>query len=304
MRQWVTLVFVVRKKLLQPLLLKQHTKLHSKLNQKEKQYGFARLYAGKSFSLFVYLITSFNQKIKGVKTTESSYSTPIISLHTYTKAQNAITRTNTILGATNQGNISHSGPSSSTNTKKETTKEKVRCIPIEDIISVTYSTDSKEQYETLETTQERARAPKGKLGCCGSIKKCLRETYCCCPKCPCDICKPPKEEAPKYDRNRRQNMTANRMILVEIKCIPYSNIHIPSYVQVLPDDQKMKFYKENFDVDTIEFYLFNNNETDKNNFDAKRNEADALSRVILQLRNMVFYFIFFINLNNVFILLG
>jgi hypothetical protein len=237
------------------------------------------------FILFYLLI-----KNKGVKTSENKYTTPVISLHTYNKARNVITRTNTTLGATNQGNMYHSGQSSSTNTDKKATEEKVRCIPVEDIISVSYSTDIKEQSDTFETIQERARAPKAKLNCCGQIKKCLRETYCCCPKCPCAICKPPPEEKPQYDTNRRQNVTAKQMILVEIKCISYSKIHIPSHVQVLPNDEKMKFYKENFDVDTIEFYLVNNDETDRNNFDAKRNQAEALSRVIVQLRNMVFYF--------------
>jgi hypothetical protein len=219
-------------------------------------------------------------------------------LHTYDKARKVITRTKTTLDVTTPGdnrsnvNVSHSGPSSSINTDKQETDEKVRCIPVEDIISVSYSTDVKKEYEIFETTQERARAQKGKLGCCAQTKNCLRQTFCCCPKCPCKICKPPPKEIPQYDTNRRQNMTANRMVVIEMKCIRYTNIHIPSYVQVLPNDEKINFYKKYFDVDTIEFYLVNNTETDENQFKAKCHEAEEFSRTIVQLRNMVIDFFF------------
>jgi hypothetical protein len=149
-------------------------------------------------------------------------------------------------------NIFHSGPSSSNKTDKQATEEKVRCIPVEDIISVSYSTDVKIERETLETKQERARATKGKLGCCAATKQCLRETFCRCPKCPCKVCKPPPEEKPQYDTNTRQNTTAKRMILIEMKCIRYTNIHIPTHVQVLPDDKKIIFTKN-----ILELRLFN-----------------------------------------------
>jgi len=82
------------------------------------------------------------------------------------------------------------------------------------------------------------------------------------------------------------------MILIEMKCIRHTNIHIPSYFQVLPNEKRLEFFEENFHVDSIEFYLVNNKETEENDFEAKRHEADDLIRVIVQLRNMVTGFSF------------
>jgi hypothetical protein len=71
-----------------------------------------------------------------VKTSNNNYSSPIISLHTYTKDRKVITRTKTTIDPnsleTNSSNLtrSHPVPSSSTNTDKRETEEKVRCIPV------------------------------------------------------------------------------------------------------------------------------------------------------------------------------
>ena len=236
------------------------------------------------------------QFIQGVKTSENKYSSPIISLHTYNKAQKVIIRTTkdvTIAGSNpSNPSASHQGPSSSTNTDRQEIEEKVLCIPVEDIISVSYSADVKKEYQTFETTQERPRAPKAKLGCCGRMKQCLRETFCCCPACLCKVCKPLPVEQPQYDTNQIRNVTATRMILIEMKCIRHTNIHIPSHVQVLSSEKRLKFYEDKFLVDPIEFYLVNNSEAEGENFEAKRNEAEDLSRVVVQLRNMVFEFFY------------
>jgi hypothetical protein len=191
------------------------------------------------------------------------------------------------------GNISHLGPSSSTNIDKQAIEKQVRCIPIEDIISIRYSTDVKKEYQTSETRQERVRPPKPKLGCWGQFKACIRENCCCCPSCPCQVCKPIPEEKPQYDTFTQQNVTANRMILIEMQCIHHSNIDIPTHVRVLPEDEKQKFYTENFNVEPIYFYLVNNNETEQNDFQKKSYEAEKLCRIVVQLRNMVDLFSFF-----------
>ncbi len=82
------------------------------------------------------------------------------------------------------------------------------------------------------------------------------------------------------------------MILIEMKYIRYTNIHIPSHVQVLSNEEKLGFFKEYFDVEPIEFYLVNNTETEGDNFETKRQEASDLIRTIVQLRNMVNRFSF------------
>jgi len=114
------------------------------------------------------------------------------------------------------------------------------CKPVEDIISIEYSTDIKKEFETFETIRERPRPPSPKLKCCGQVKRCLRKTFCRCPSCPCKKCKPPPEERPQFDTNTTQNVIAKRMILIETKYIQYSNIDIPTHVQVLPNDEKAK----------------------------------------------------------------
>jgi hypothetical protein len=83
------------------------------------------------------------------------------------------------------------------------------------------------------------------------------------------------------------------MILIEMQCIHHSNIDIPTHVRVLPEDEKQKFYTENFNVEPIYFYLVNNNETEQNDFQKKSYEAEKLCRIVVQLRNMVDLFSFF-----------
>ena len=189
-------------------------------------------------------------------------------------------------------NISHLGPSSSTNIDKQAIEKQVRCLPIEDIISIGYSTEVKKEYETSETRQERVRPLKPKLGCCGKFKECIRENFCCCPSCPCKICKPISEEKPQYDTFTKRNVTANRMILIEMKCIQHSNIDIPTHVRVLPADEKQKFYTENFNVETIYLYLVNNNETEQN--DSQKNLMKQKNFVGL-LYNFEIWYIFFLS---------
>lgn len=190
----------------------------------------------------------------------------------------------------NNGTTTGTNPpnqSTSVNTVKKNFTEKVQSIPVENIISAEYSTDVKEETQTHKTVKERLRPSKPKLGCCGRMKKSLKETFCCCPICPCVVCQPEPVEKPKYDTNEEETKTSERMILIKMKYIRYTNIHIPTHVQVLSNDEKAKFYNDNFKVDTIEFYLVNNIETDGNRFDVKRNEAEKFIRIITQLRNMV-----------------
>jgi hypothetical protein len=258
----------------------------------------------KHFQYSIIISYSLNQST-GVKTSDNKYTTPVIALHMYTKEQKVTTQTKTTFNAptskTGRQNsfVPHSAPSSSTNLDKQEKEEKVRCIPIEDIISIEYSTEVKKEYATFETKQERQRSPKAKLGCWGLFQQCLREkcSCCCCPDCICDCCptcmhnccKTPPDEAPKYDTNTRRHVTANRMILIEMKCIQHSNIDIPTHVNVLPTDEKHKFYTENFNVDPIYFYLVNNTEPDQNDFQKKSSEAERFIRVVVQLRKMVVF---------------
>jgi hypothetical protein len=78
------------------------------------------------------------------------------------------------------------------------------------------------------------------------MKRCLRETFCYCLQCSCEICKPPPVEKSQYNTSTRQNLTVNRMILIERKYVRYINIHMPSYIQILTNDEKNNFYEKNF----------------------------------------------------------
>jgi hypothetical protein len=62
-----------------------------------------------------------------------------------------------------------------------------------------------------------------------------------------------------------------------------------------PTKKNSDFFKEYFDVDSIEFYLVNNTETEGDNFETKRQEASDLIRTVVQLRNMVNRFSFRLN---------
>lgn len=233
--------------------------------------------------------------ITGVKIGENKFSSPVVSLHTFkinNRRSNQDVAGLTVADPGDNGTklpTYHVDSITTTNFRKEDRDEKVRCIPVEDILSISFSTDVKKEYKTIETIKERVRPPKPPLGCCGRMKKSIKETCCCCPSFPCEICQPEEPEKPEYDRSDRTEVKASRLILVEMKYIRHSNIHIPSHVQVLPDDKRIQFYKENFFTDTIYFFLINQTDAnpDENRFDVQRQEAERLIRVVVQLRNMV-----------------
>lgn len=239
--------------------------------------------------------------ITGVKIGENKYSSPVISLHTF-KANNR--RSNQDVADLRLENPEQEGSQlptyrvsslTTTNVRNEDRDEKVRCIPVEDILSFTFSTDVKKEYKTTETVKERPRPPKPELSCCGRMKKSIKEACCCCPSFPCEICQPEKPEELQYDRSNQTDVKASRLILMEMRYVRHSNVHIPSHIQVLPDDKKLQFYKENFFTDTIYFFLINQTdaEADENRFDVQRQEAERLIRVVVQLRNMVIRIGFF-----------
>ena len=230
-----------------------------------------------------------------MKIGENKFSSPVISLHTFKINNRRSNQDVPGLTLTDPGDNGAKLPTyqadsfTTTSTRKEDMDEKVRCIPVEDILSISFSTDVKKEYKTIDITKKRPPTPKSPLGCCGQMKKSIKETCCCCPSFPCEICQPEEPEKPKYDTSSRTEVKASRMILIEMKYIRHSNVHIPSHVQVLPDDKRLQFYKENFFTDTIYFFLINQTDAnpDENRFDVQRQEAERLIRVVVQLRNMV-----------------
>ena len=207
-------------------------------------------------------------------------------MHTYNRGQKQIHGNTTASTTTTTPNVIL-GSATSSNVRKQETDEKVRCIPIEDIISISYSTDVKKEFETIETKRERPPTPKAKLSCCGRVKECCVETCCRFECCPCKCCRRPPPKQPRIDTTTKQNVTAKRMILIEMRFVRYTNIHIPSHIEALSEQKKKDFIAENFHTDKIEFYLVNNTDKVDDDVTLKSQQAEELICLVTQLRNMV-----------------
>ena len=72
------------------------------------------------------------------------------------------------------------GVKSSNNVDNQHIEEVVVVIPVEDILSINFSTNIKKEVETTRVTDDRALASSRKLDCCDRLLKRCRNMFCCC----------------------------------------------------------------------------------------------------------------------------
>ncbi|CAF1021376.1 unnamed protein product [Adineta ricciae] len=125
--------------------------------------------------------------------------------------------------------------------------------------------------------EEDLPLPEVREGCC---------TH-CTNKCRCWCCR--RNILVKLTKkiHSKAERKAERVITMTVEYVKYSNIDTPSHVRLLTGQEQANFYKDKFHVEKeLKFYLVNNNEFDPTNFDMKKEQAEALCRMIKQLKGM------------------
>lgn len=171
----------------------------------------------------------------------------------------------------------HIGPLRAIEHRQMELEEEIQCIPIESIISIKYTGEiKKELTEQMHAVLEKT-TPK-KLSCCGKFNQ-----WCCC----CKTSKNQIHADTGQTISKIVDEKGERVILMTIEYIRYNHINTPSYLNALPSRDAIAFYKEHFHTDVLKFYLLNNHDFDRTNFDVKRAQGAALCRLVTQLKAMV-----------------
>ena len=80
---------------------------------------------------------------------------------------------------------------------------------------------------------------------------------------------------------------AERMITVSIEYSMYSNLDSATNARLLSREAQEAYYRDKFQPNTtLRFYLVDNNDSNPRNFEMKREQAEALCRIVMQLKGM------------------
>ncbi|CAF1190937.1 unnamed protein product [Adineta ricciae] len=140
--------------------------------------------------------------------------------------------------------------------------EMVTMIPVEDIISIHYTTDLKKSTKLKENTQQ---VPV------------VDQQGCCC-------CAAPK---PEHQTEMTTENHVHRMITIYLQYSKHSNLDTVSNARILSESDRQQFYKDHLQpAMEKKFYLVNNIEYDSTNFEEKKLQAESLCRIITQLKGM------------------
>jgi hypothetical protein len=235
---------------------------------------------------------------------------------------NVDTRTITL---DNKKQQTHEGPQQKKGKGEFTAEEEVIMIPLEDVILISSKAEVKQGIQSESKSQiipQYALSENCCDSCCDSILSCCRqktmkidplvrtdiisyvdpnlstnileeklpipvEDEGCCNKCRCWCCRKKKLVELIRRTNTVVEQEAERVITITIEYSKYSNPDTPSNARLLSNEHQAYYYKEKFQPNTIlKFYLINNTEFDKKNFDSRRQEAEVLCRTVMQLKGM------------------
>lgn len=145
--------------------------------------------------------------------------------------------------------------------------EQVLIIPVEDILSICYRTDTKKELKIQTTSKPIRRSWKKKRGCCR--------------------CADDEESEPEHRTNETiENKSAKRVIVVTIEYLRYGRIDTPSHVRILNESDRVAFYRSRMNVDILQFYLLISEESNPNQFNLQRKQAETLSCLITCIKQM------------------
>ncbi|CAF0985696.1 unnamed protein product [Rotaria sp. Silwood1] len=143
--------------------------------------------------------------------------------------------------------------------------ETVVMIPVEDVINIYYTSDVKKSVKAQE--HSRIVPVVAGNGCCGG----------CCRKA-----SPPLRQTDIVEAKNAQ-----RVITIHLQYSKYSNLDTVSNARILPEADRAQFYKNHFRPnEELKFYLVLNTEYDSANFDQKKEQAENLCRIIMQLKGI------------------
>jgi hypothetical protein len=151
--------------------------------------------------------------------------------------------------------------------------EQVLIIPVEDILSICYRTDTKKEIKIQTTSIPTPKSLKKDQGCCAK--------FCCC------CCDKAEGLEPEDRRDETvENKKAKRVIVITIEYLRYGRIDTPSHVRVLNENDRVSFYNSRMNVDTLQFYLLVSDEFDPIQFNLQRNQAETLACLITRIKQM------------------
>lgn len=197
-----------------------------------------------------------------MQTGESTFSSPLLSVHTYTTSVDRRQLGVTLDGRT-ASNHDYNNPAGSYASNQQTAaeNENVTFIPVEDILKIDYSCDVYKRSETIENNRPVPVADT----CCS-----------CC-------CAPP----PVLAREITENRNATRTIQVNIEYAKYSNFQTISNFRTANENSRGAMYDgRNQQVASLSFYLLRNNTFQMEHFNAKKAEAEALCHLVFQLKGI------------------
>jgi hypothetical protein len=172
----------------------------------------------------------------------------------------------------------HLGPVRTVEHHRFELDEEIQCIPIASIISIKYSGETKKEH----TEQMHARLktpPPHNPSCCKKMSAWCSKTFCCC-------CNNQVHIDPERTIAQTVDKKGERVILITIEYIRYSNIDTPSYFDALARTDAAVYYKDHLHTDTLRFYLLNNHDFEQTNFNLKRAQGATFSRLVTQLKAM------------------
>ena len=111
----------------------------------------------------------------------------------------------------------------------------------------------------------------------------------CFDSCRCCCCRKQILVMRKERKVVKKATEAQRVITMNIEFSKYSNLNTPTHTSLLNNEHQEQYYKKKFDAEAEQkqqFYLVNNTEFDPKNFEIKKQEAEVLSRTVMQLKGM------------------
>ncbi|CAF3340084.1 unnamed protein product [Rotaria socialis] len=241
----------------------------SEMKKNVIHYGFARIYPG-------------------VHTIENAYTCPVLAIHTWDdvcpQSNNYIVTENgrtALIGKHMVKDEVANRLTSSIKPNIHRTRQmgNIKVIPVEDIISISISTDASKEIEQ-QASRHLITLPKAKKRTfCQLIRDCLSAICCCC-------CHENVHNEPKYHITTNTIEHENRSISVIIEYLYYSHINTPSHIGVLAASDQMNFYKNRLQFEKLEFFLLKNTEFNRAEYAIKRQQGETLCRLVMQLKAM------------------
>lgn len=205
--------------------------------------------------------------ILGALTPNQTYTSPLLSIHTYNESSKKTIIDYGKMRYSNKEKFNQqSGTLATSKEENLSSDETVIMVPVEDIINIYYTTDTTRNVKAQEHSRLVPVVGKKRCG------------FCSCGE---------KRVEPETHTEIVEAKYAQRTITIHIQYSKYSNLDSVSHTRILSESDRTLFYKNQFQPkETLKFYLVRNTEYHSNNFEEKKTQAENLCRIIMQLKGM------------------